>query len=266
MKKIITLLLVLLSSQLSAKIVEEKITYQHQKVQLTGYLYYDNKITAKKPLVLVAHEWWGLNDYAKERAKSLAKLGYVGFAIDMYGSGKQTKHGKQAKDWVQAVKKNKDFWQQRALKALIVGKQHPQVNPNQTAAIGYCFGGATVMQMAYAGAELDAVVSFHGSLIPPTKPQLNVIKARILVNNGAADSFISPESINTWQHTMQQSNVDWVFVNYANAKHAFTNPEAAKYAAINSISNLEYDKKADKRSWQLMQDFLGESFTQTLSK
>ncbi len=260
MKILITSVLILLNPYLQAAIIEEKINYQHQGDKLTGYLYYDNININTKPLVLVVHEWWGLNDYAKNRARQLADLGYVSFAIDMYGKGKSTKHGKQAKDWMNAITKNKKNWQQRAITALNIAKQHPQVDKNKTAAIGYCFGGATVMQMAYAGADLDAVVSFHGSLIPPNEQQINTIKTAILVNNGAKDSFVNKTSIDNWQAAMNKTNSHWAFTNYANAKHAFTNPAADSYGKLNHIENLAYNKKADILSWQSMQNFLQENF------
>lgn len=260
MTKPLLILILLLPCTLYAQIVKERIDYAHNSQALSGYLYYDNQIKKPKPLVLVVHEWWGLNEYAKSRAKQLAQLGYVGFAVDMYGKNKQTEHGKQAKIWSKAITKNKENWQQRAITALNVAKKHHQVDADKTAAIGYCFGGATVMQMAYAGTNLDAVVSFHGTLIPPSAQQVQNIKASMLINNGAADKFISNSSIEKWQSAMKNTKADWVFVNYANAKHGFTNPQADEYGKTNNIDNLAYDKVADRRSWQLMQNFLQVAF------
>ncbi len=260
MKYFLIVLFSLLASCASAKIVEQSINYTHNGDNLKSYIYYDDTITTKIPAVLVAHEWWGLNDYAKYRAKELAKLGYVGFAIDMYGSDKKTKHGKQAKQWMQGITKNKDIWVARANFAYNLIKKHNKVNANKIAAIGYCFGGATVIQMAYSGIDLKAIISFHGSLIPATYEQANNIKASILINNGASDKFVSTESINKFQKSLDGSNVDWQFINYSDAKHGFTNKKADEYGQINAINNLAYNKLADKRSWLAMQNLLTEVF------
>ncbi len=260
MKYLFIVFFALLVSCANAKIVEQIIEYTHNGDNLKSYIYYDDTITTKMPVVLVAHEWWGLNDYAKYRAKELAKLGYIGFAIDMYGNNKITKHAKQAKQWMQTITKNKDNWRDRAIYAYQLIKKHKKVNANKIAAIGYCFGGATILQMAYSGIDLKAVISFHGSLIPASYEQANSIKASILINNGADDKFITNDSIYKFQESLKVADIDWQFINYANSKHSFTNKNADEYAKINAINNLAYNKKADKRSWLAMQNLLTEVF------
>jgi len=163
------LLLSVIPLSTQAAVVTKTVEYKDGDTSLTGYLTYDDGIGGKRPGVIVVHEWWGLNDYARKRAEMLAGLGYVALAIDMYGDGKVTEHAGEASGWMKQITENVDAWQRRALLGLDVLRQHELVSAEQLAAVGYCFGGATVMQMAYAGADLDGVVSFHGSL-PPGQP------------------------------------------------------------------------------------------------
>lgn len=250
------LLLLALPLTAGAAVKTETIEYQDGDTQLTGYLSYDDTIEGKRPGVIVVHEWWGLNDYAKRRAEMLAELGYVAFAIDMYGDDKVTEHAKEASGWMKQITENVDAWQQRALQGLGVLKGREQVDPERLAAIGYCFGGATVMQMAYAGADLDGVVSFHGSLPPATQAQQEKIEAAILVAHGAADSFVPAERVDAFQAALEAAGADWQMMTYGGARHGFTNPNAGEYG----IEALAYDEKADRRSWALMRDFLDEIF------
>jgi dienelactone hydrolase len=147
-----------------AEVKTETVQYRDGDQVLTGFIAYDDSLPGKRPGVLVVHEWWGLNDYAKRRAEMLAELGYVAFAADMYGDNRVTEHAADAKGWMMQITENQDAWQRRALAGLEALKASDKVDGERLAAIGYCFGGATVMQMAYAGADLDGVVSFHGSL------------------------------------------------------------------------------------------------------
>lgn len=234
----------------------EIIEYKDGDTPLQGYLVYDDALEGKRPGIVVAHEWWGLNDYAKHRAEMLAGLGYVAFALDMYGDDKITAHAKEASGWMKQITDNVDGWQRRALLGLDVLKGNERVDAEKIAAVGYCFGGATVMQLAYSGADLDGVVSFHGSLPPATEEQQQRIKAPILVAHGEADGFIPAERIVAFKAALDASGTDWQMVTYGGARHAFTNPGAGEYG----IDNLKYDPKADARSWALMQSFLDETF------
>ncbi|MGF1546781.1 MAG: dienelactone hydrolase family protein [Thiotrichales bacterium] len=242
--------------QAQAAVKSEKIEYRDGDAQLTGYLYYDDAVQGARPGVMVVHEWWGLNDYVRKRAEMLAELGYVAFAADMYGAGKATEHADEAKGWMQQITANQAQWQARAMSGLAQLKKSPLVDPGKTAAIGYCFGGATVMQMAYAGADLKGVASFHGSLPPATDEQGKHIKSRIFIAHGAADSFVPAERVQQFQAALEKAGADWQFVSYGGAKHGFTNPGADKMG----MDALKYDASADQRSWAQMQLFLKEIF------
>ncbi|MCU0835209.1 MAG: dienelactone hydrolase family protein [Chromatiaceae bacterium] len=256
MTRALTLLLLALPLAAAAAIKTETVEYQDGDTRLTGYLTYDDSVSEKRPGVIVVHEWWGLNDYARKRAEMLAELGYVAFAVDMYGDNKVTEHASEASGWLKQITENVDAWQRRALAGLDVLKAHERVDGERLAAIGYCFGGATVMQMAYAGADLDGVASFHGSLPPPADDQKGNIKARVLVAHGAADAMVPPERVMAFQQALDAAGADWQLVSYGGAKHGFTNPGAGAYG----MEALAYDPKADARSWALMQSFLTEVF------
>ena len=176
-----------------AAVQEEIISYNHAGTTLRGYLFFDDRFKGPRPGILVAHEWWGLNDYARKRARMLAELGYVAFAMDMYGQDKVTEHADTAQGWMKQIAGNRDLWLARAQAGLEQLQKHARVDANRLAAIGYCFGGSTVLQMAYAGLPLKAVVSFHGSLPAATTEQAGKIQAAILVAHGARDAFV-PDS------------------------------------------------------------------------
>jgi len=249
-------LLALVLSAARAEVRTETVQYRDGDVELQGYLVWDDALKGKRPGVIVVHEWWGLNDYARKRAEMLAELGYAAFAVDMYGKGRVTEHAKQAGEWAKQINANVAAWQARSLLGLDVLRQQEQVDPGRVAAIGYCFGGATVMQMAYAGADLAGVVSFHGSLPVVTPPQAGNIKSSILVAHGDADGFVPAERIAGFKAALEEAGADWEMITYGGARHGFTNPGAARYG----IENVRYDEKADRRSWRAMQRFLDEVF------
>jgi dienelactone hydrolase len=254
----LTLLVVLAGTASQAAVVTETVAYTHDGVQLEGYLAYDDAVAGKRPAVLVVHEWWGLNDYARKRAEQLAGLGYVAFALDMYGKGKVTTHPDQAGQWARENTANVEHWRQRALSGLTVLKRHPRTDPTRVAAIGYCFGGATVQQLAYAGADLRGVVSFHGSLLPPpVDPEAGKIKAGILICHGAADPLVPADKVQAYLAAMGASGLDWQMIFYGGAKHSFTNPDADKAG----MAPLGYHPVADKSSWAAMQAFFDRLFT-----
>jgi dienelactone hydrolase len=248
--------LLLTSLGAGAEIIVEEVDYLDGDVALRGYLVWDGATDEKRPGVLVAHEWWGLNDYMLERSKMLAELGYVAFAGDLYGKEKVTEHGEQAGEWMNQMIANVEGWTSRAALGVDILRDHPLVDAEHLAAIGYCFGGATVMQLAYAGADLNGVVSFHGALPPVGVGQDENIKTSILAAHGAADSFVPAERVDEFAASLERAGADWQLVSYAGAKHGFTNPNVASFG----MEALQYDAKADRRSWQLMQSFLSEVF------
>ncbi len=244
------------TSSAAAAVKTETVTYEHDGQKLVGFLAWDDSSTARRPGVLVVHEWWGLNDYARRRAKMLAELGYVAFALDMYGDGKVTQHPREAGQWASQIRSNVDRWRGRAMAGLNVLRNHKLVDPSRLAAIGYCFGGATVLEMAYAGADLRGVVSFHGSLPVPDEAEARRIKASILVCHGAADGFTPEERIQQFRAALDKAGADWLMVYYAGARHSFTNPDAGNYG----IEGIRYNRKADRRSWAHMRQFFDEIF------
>ena len=247
-------LLLGLVTVVQAAVKEEVIQYSQNGTALKGYLYFDDRFAGKRPGILVAHEWWGLNDYARKRARMLAELGYVAFAMDMYGQDRVTEHADTAQGWMKQIAGNTDAWLARARAGLEQLQQHARVDASRLAAIGYCFGGSTVMQMAYAGLPLKAVVSFHGSLPPATAQQAGQMRAAILGEHGARDAFVPEARVQAFCQALDEAGTDYVLTILANARHAFTNPDAARYG----IDNVRYDARADHRSWAQMKAFLEE--------
>ena len=252
-------LLFLVTSLAGAAIKTETITYSNNGTQMKGYIAYDDSFSDKRPGVLVVHEWWGHNDYARKRAEMLAEEGYVAFALDMYGNGKTASHPEDAGKFSSAVKQNMAEAESRFRAALQELKQHPMSDPEQVAAIGYCFGGGIVLEMARRGVELDGVASFHGSLGTDNPADKGEIKAKIRVYNGAADPFVKPESIENFKQEMQAAGADYKFVNYPGAKHSFTNPGADKFGKKFKLP-LEYNQQADEQSWESMLEFFDKIF------
>jgi dienelactone hydrolase len=262
MKRIIVTLLLVCCWSIPAlgAVKGEAVSYNAGDLTLNGYIAYDDSITTKRPGVLVVHEWWGHNQYARQRATMLAELGYVALAVDMYGSGKKADHPEDAGKFAAEVRQNLPAAKKRFLAAMQLLKSNPLVDQTHIAAIGYCFGGGVVLQMARQGLDLDAVVSFHGSLATDNPAVPGAVKARVLVCDGADDKFVSPEQIKMFFMEMRKANVDYKFVSYPGAKHSFTNPDADTYAKKFNLP-LGYNAEADRRSWQDMQDFLEESFS-----
>lgn len=242
-----------------AAIVGKEIEYKAAGVVMKGYLAYDDSVTAKRPGVLVVHEWWGHNDYARRRATLLAELGYTAFAVDMYGNGKQVDHPKDAARFSKEIGSNLQLAKARFVAAVKVLNRHPTVDSQRTAAIGYCFGGSIVLQMARQGLDLDGVVSFHGSLATKSPAEKGKIKAAVQVHNGAADPFVKPEDVVDFELEMEAADVDYTLIQYPDAKHAFTSPDADKYGKKFNLP-LAYHQEADKKSWKSMQDFLKKIF------
>ena len=248
-----TLLGTLLATTAGAAIQMEPIAYAQGETQLQGYIVYDDAAPAKRPGILVVHEWWGLNDYAKKRARQLAANGYVAFAVDMYGEGKVTEHPQEAAEWAGAV--NDAVREDRFQAALDLLKNHERVNAEKIGAIGYCFGGGAVLRLAAAGFDLDGVVSFHGSL-PTSAVEPGTIKASMLVCHGSADPFTPADQVLKFEEVMNAAGADWQLIAYANAKHSFT----VESAGERGIPALEYNAAADRRSWAAMLAFFEEVF------
>ena len=251
--KLLSLLSVMLvaclsSSAAMAEVRSAPVAYKDGNDNLTGYLYWNDAVEGKRPGVLVVHEWWGLNEYVKSRAEQLAELGYVAFAVDMYGGDRVTSHPKQAGEWMKATVSNLDGWRSRALKGLDKLRSLSMTDNSRLAAIGYCFGGSTVMQLAYAGADLDAVVSFHGSLPLPNGNEAQNFKGRVVIEHGNADAFVPPERVEAFKSAMNDAGVDMVFHGYDGVLHGFTNPDVASFG----LDVLKYDAAADEASWRSM--------------
>jgi dienelactone hydrolase len=191
----------------------------------------------------------------KDRTRQLAEMGYVAFAADMYGDHKVTRDPKQAQEWSSAVG-NGGLLAPRSKAGLEVLKQQAQTDKSKLAAIGFCFGGSTVLQLAYSGEPLAATVTFHGGLMPPTEAQMPQIKSPILILHGAEDGFVKPETIDQVRTSLDKAKVDWYMVTYANSVHAFSNPDADSF----KIPGIGYNEKAARRSWAEMQDFFKEKF------
>lgn len=253
MKHILSSLILLqaVMSGAHAAVVTEEVSYKDGDTVMKGFIAYDDAVKGKRPGVLVVHEWWGHNAHARNGAKKLAAAGYTALAVDMYGDGKLASHPKDAGKFSGMVKKNQPLMQARFNAAYEQLKKHKTVNPVSMAAIGYCFGGNVVLRMAVAGADLDAVVSFHGGLGGLQAAKKGKVKAKLLVLNGADDPFIKPEHIAAFKKNMGAAGVDYTFINYPGAKHAFTNPEADVNSKKFNIP-LQYNAAADKASWDEM--------------
>lgn len=247
------------SASAQAAIKTEEITYKGDGIEMKGLIAYDDAIKKPRPGVLVVHEWWGHNDYARKRAVMLAELGYTALAVDMYGDGKTAAHPEDAGKFSSAVMSNLDSAKKRFEAALTTLKKHPTTDPEKMAAIGYCFGGGVVLNMARLGVDLDAIASFHGSLASAVKAKPGVIKASLLVSNGADDPFVKPEDIKAFKAEMDAANVDYVFINHPGAMHSFTNPDADEKGKKFGLP-LAYNKKADTESWQAMQKLFKKAF------
>ncbi|MEM9446116.1 MAG: dienelactone hydrolase family protein [Verrucomicrobiota bacterium] len=260
MKKISLLYLLAIAPFLAcAEIKTKEISYTGGGVEMKGFLAWDNSSVVERPGILVVHEWWGQNEYARKRAKMLADLGYIALAVDMYGDGKTTEHPKDAGAFASQALANMDLAEARFKAAMKLLSDQPLCHANKIGAIGYCFGGSVVLHAARVGMDLKGVVSFHGSLSPKTLATKDVVKAKILVCNGADDEMISKESIAALKQEMEVAGADLQFENYKGAVHSFTNPGATEIGKKFGLP-LAYNKKADEKSWAEMQKFFDNIF------
>lgn len=257
----VILLTLLLAGSAHAKpdIEGNTVEYTAGDVVMKGYLAYDKSIKGKRPGVLVVHEWWGLNDYARKRARMLAELGYAALAVDMYGDGKQAMHPDDAGKFSSELMKNFDTAKARFMAAMEFLKKQPVVDTEKIAAIGYCFGGGIVLNMARQGVDLKGVASFHGNLTAVKPAEQSAVKAKIIVFHGADDKFITQEQIEAFKQEMKAAGADLRFIAYPAAVHSFTNPEADAYARKFNIP-VAYNAEADKKSWAELKTFLIQIF------
>lgn len=236
----------------------EEIIYEVDGTSLKGYIAYD-AAAGPRPGVLVVHEWWGHNDYVRDRARMLAEMGYTAFALDMYGDGKLAAHPEDAQKFMMEVLGNLQGAEARFRAATGILQEHPATNPDDIAAIGYCFGGAVVLHMARSGADLDAVASFHGSLGTQSPAQPGAIKGRLLVANGADDPFVPAAEVEAFKAEMEAAGADMRFISYPGVVHSFTRPGATEIGEQFDMP-LRYDEAADKDSWAALTTLLAETF------
>jgi dienelactone hydrolase len=237
-------------------IITKAIEYQEESTKLAGYLAYDNSKSEKRPGVLIIHEWWGLNEYAKMRAQQLSAMGYCAFALDMYGNGKNTENQQEAMQLAGALRSNRSLMRKRARAGLDALLAQDMVDRNRVAVIGFCFGGSAALELAYSGAPVRAVVSFHAKPVIPEEDDLLELQAGVLFLHGADDPSISPQDLSEFMAAMRKSRTDWQMVYYGNTVHAFTNPMVDKYG----IEGLAYNPTAAQRAWIAMQIYLKEIF------
>ena len=252
---------VLFAVESFAEVITREVSYKQGDTVMNGLIAYDDSIKTKRPGVLVVHEWWGHNAYARKRAHMLAELGYTALAVDMYGDGKTADHPDDAGKFSSAVGGNLPLAKARFDAALDTLKQQATVEEDNIAAIGYCFGGGIVLAMARMGTDIDGVVSYHGSVATPTPANKGDIKTRIRVFNGADDPFVKAEQIEAFKKEMESAGADYKVVNYPGAVHSFTNPDADAVGKKFKLP-LAYNEKADKDSWQQTQDFFKEIFAE----
>ncbi|MEM9721652.1 MAG: dienelactone hydrolase family protein [Bacteroidota bacterium] len=246
--------------ELPPQVKGEEISYSADDVNMNGYISYDVHKAEKRPGVLVVHEWWGHNEYARKRADMLAELGYVALAVDMYGDGKTADHPEDAGKFATAVFQNLEGGAARFQKAYEMLQAHPQVDGENIAAIGYCFGGTVVINMANMGMDLKGVAGFHAGLSLPIPPETDKVKAKILVCNGADDPMISTEQVEAFKTAMTDAGVDYTYISYPETVHSFTNPAATELGEKFEMP-AAYNEEADKASWEELQKFFTKIFS-----
>ena len=257
MKNLIPVFLALSCTMtMRAAIHTETVEYKQGDTTLEGFVAYDDAIQGKRPGVLVVHQWMGLTDYEKKRAEMLAQLGYVAFCADIYGKGVRPQNAAEAGAQAGKYKSDRQLLRARVNAGLDALRQQPLVDSKHIAAIGYCFGGTTVLELARSGADIAGVVSFHGGLDAPNPDDGKNIKCKVLVCHGADDPFSSPQDITAFENEMRKGGVDWQLIKYGGAVHSFTQPMAGN----DNSKGAAYNEKADKRSWEALKQFFAEIF------
>lgn len=248
--------LLLAACAIRADIKVETVEYKQGDTVLEGYLAHDDAAQGKRPGVIVVHDWKGNGEFSKKKAEDLAKLGYVAFACDIYGKGVRPATAQDASAQAGKFKNDRALLRARVNAALDVMRDHKSVDSAKIGAIGFCFGGTTVLELARSGAPVAGVVSFHGGLSSPAPEDAKNIKAKVLVLHGADDPFVKPDEVLAFEDEMRKGGVDWQLVAYGNAVHSFTN----KAAGDDNSKGAAYNEKADRRSWEDMKDFFNEAF------
>ena len=251
----ITLMLLLITISAAGAIRSEAVEYKQGETALQGFVYWDDAVQGKRPGIVVVHEWFGVNDFSKSRAEMLAKMGYVALAADIYGKGVNAKNVEEAAQMSGMYKSNRALLRQRVAAAVETLRKNPNVNGAKIGGIGFCFGGTTVLELARSGADVSAVVSFHGGL-DTNMPAAQKPKAKVLVLHGAVDPFVPPPQVQGFMDEMNKVGADYQFIAYSGAVHSFTNPGAD---ALN-LAGAKYHKPTDERSWQHMKVFFEEAF------
>lgn len=242
-----------------AAVREEPVTYKDGESELKGFIVYDDARKERRPGILVVHEWWGITKHVHDSARALAAKGYTAFIVDMYGGGKTADDPKTAGQLSGAVRKNTPVQLSRFNAARAQLAKHPTVDAKRIGAVGYCFGGSVVLDMARAGVDLRGVAAFHAGLGTQQPAAPGKVKAKVLVLNGADDPFIKPDSVDAFKKEMEAAKVDYRYVNYPGAVHAFTNPEATEKGKQFNLP-LAYHPQADKQSKAEMAKFFAELF------
>lgn len=236
----------------------EEINYSHGDTVLQGFVAKPNKDTypGKRPIILIAHQWKGLGEYEKQRANMLANLGYVAFAVDVYGQNVRPDTNKAAAAESSKYKGNPELARARMIAALETAKGFEDVDTTKIAVLGYCFGGTMALELARSGADIDAAISFHGGLASKQPAQRDTVKASIQIHHGAADPYVSSEEVTAFKQEMDQADTDWHFISYADAVHSFTE----KAAGDDPSKGVAYNKEADERSWAYTLSLLEQIF------
>lgn len=256
-KYVFALAMLLLAYDAGGAVMGKTVEYRDGATVLQGYVAYDDGIKGKRPGVLVVHEWMGLGDYEKRRADELAKLGYVAFAADIYGKGvRPATQELAAKEAAKYRGSDRSLIRSRAAAGLEKLAAFPQVDPHRLAAIGYCFGGTAVLELARSGADLLGTVSFHGGLNTPNPADAKNIRGKVLALHGADDPYVKPDEVAAFQQEMRQAKVDWQMNFYGGAVHSFSNPKSGN----DTSKGAAYNEKADRRSWEAMKLFFNEIF------
>jgi dienelactone hydrolase len=257
MKKILSATMATVcAASVQAAIQTKTVDYHEGDATLEGFVAYDDAIKGPRPGVLVVHQWMGLTDYEKKRAEMLAQLGYIAFCADIYGKGVRPKTREEAGAQAGKYKKDRLLLRARVNAGLETLRQQPLVDPKRIAAIGYCFGGTAVLELARSGAELNGVVSFHGGLDAPNPDDGKKIKCKVLVLHGADDPTMSAQDVAAFENQMRIGGVDWQLVKFGGAVHGFTQ----WYAGSDNSKGVAYNERADKRSWEYMKLFFNEIF------
>ncbi len=255
MKTILSLTLLLIAAvSIQGEIVTRNVEYQHGDALLEGYLAYDDSQSGPRPGVLIVHEWTGIGDYTRSRAQQLAEMGYIAFAADMYGKGIRPQTTEEASEQATIYRSDRQLMRDRVTAGLDVLRNHELSDNSRIAAIGYCFGGGTVLELARSGADIAGVVSFHGNLDTPDPSDAENIKCRVLVCHGADDPYVPREQVNAFFDEMSNANVDYQFIAYGGAVHSFTNPNSGD----DPSKGAAYNERADQRSWEHLKLFFAE--------